>query len=110
LSAWSRPPPREDDVAAFYPRQAAAHDRGLGGGRRLRPVCAHRSRAHIVHHIPGSPGIIVQNQPAAGGRGHDQTSSTGRGPKDGTVIGVPINGLPTARRCCNPARNLIQSG
>ena len=49
----------------------------------------------IVHHIPGQPTAIVQNQPAAGGM--VMTNQLyGQGPKDGTVIGVPLNGIPTA--------------
>jgi len=36
----------------------------VGGGYDLFARIVAR---HIVHHIPGSPGIIVQNQPAAGG-------------------------------------------
>src|SRR3979490_2594129 len=58
-------------------------------------------RRHIVHHIPGSPGIIVQNQPAAGGV--VMTNQLyGQGPRGATVSGLPINGLPTAP--------LLQSG
>jgi hypothetical protein len=50
---------------------------------------------HIVHHIPGNPTVIVQNQPAAGGMVMtNQLFSLG--PKDGTVIGAPLNGVPTA--------------
>jgi tripartite-type tricarboxylate transporter receptor subunit TctC len=56
---------------------------------------------HIIHHIPGHPTIIVQNQPAAGGVVM-ANQLYALGPKDGTVIGVPINGLPTAP--------LLQSG
>jgi tripartite-type tricarboxylate transporter receptor subunit TctC len=56
---------------------------------------------HLVHHIPGQPTIIVQNQPAAGGVVM-ANQLYALGPRDGTVIGVPINGLPTAP--------LLQSG
>ena len=49
----------------------------------------------IVHHIPGQPTAIVQNQPAAGGMVMTNQIYN-QGPKDGTVIGVPLNGIPTA--------------
>src|SRR5262249_25056299 len=49
----------------------------------------------IVHYIPGNPTIIVQNQPAAGGLVMTNQIYN-QGPKDGTVIGVPLNGIPTA--------------
>ena len=53
------------------------------------------SRATSCHYIPGNPSAIVQNQPAAGGVVMiNQLYALG--PKDGTVIGVPINGMPTA--------------
>jgi tripartite-type tricarboxylate transporter receptor subunit TctC len=70
----------------------------VGGGYDLFARIVAR---HIVHYIPGNPSVIVQNQPAAGGV--VMTNQLyGQGPKDGTVIGVPINGLPTAP--------LLQSG
>ena len=50
---------------------------------------------HMVHHIPGQPSIIVQNLPAAGGIVMTNQLYA-QGPKDGTAIGVPINGIPTA--------------
>ena len=50
---------------------------------------------HIVHHIPGNPTVIVQNQPAAGGMVMTNQLFS-QGPKDGTVIGAPLNGVPTA--------------
>jgi tripartite-type tricarboxylate transporter receptor subunit TctC len=64
----------------------------VGGGYDLFARIVAR---HIVQHIPGRPTIIVQNQPAAGGVVM-ANQLHGQGPKDGTVIGVPINGLPTA--------------
>ena len=50
---------------------------------------------HIAAHIPGQPTVIVQNQPAAGGLVMTNQLYA-LGPKDGTAIGVPINGIPTA--------------
>ncbi len=90
----------QDDVAAFYKGKQLRMIVGsaVGGGYDLFARIVAR---HIVHHIPGHPTIIVQNQPSAGGV--VMTNQLyGQGPKDGTVIGVPINGLPTAP--------LLQSG
>jgi tripartite-type tricarboxylate transporter receptor subunit TctC len=70
----------------------------VGGGYDLFARIVAR---HIGNHIPGRPSVIVQNQPAAGGVVM-ANQLYGQGPKDGTVIGVPINGLPTAP--------LLQSG
>ena len=50
---------------------------------------------HMTRHISGNPTIVVQNLPAAGGIVMaNQLFSIG--PKDGTVIGAPINGIPAA--------------
>jgi tripartite-type tricarboxylate transporter receptor subunit TctC len=84
------PAAAQDDVAAFYRGKQLRMLVGsaVGGGYDLFARIVAR---HIVHHIPGSPGIIVQNQPAAGGV--VMTNQLyGQGPKDGTLIGVPING------------------
>ena len=50
---------------------------------------------HLGAHIPGNPFIIVQNQPTAGGMVMTNQLYA-LGPKDGTAIGVPINGIPAA--------------
>ena len=65
---------------------------GPGGGYDLFARAVAR---HIGNHIPGNPTVIVQNQAAAGGLVMvNQLYSLG--PKDGTVIAAPINGIPTA--------------
>jgi tripartite-type tricarboxylate transporter receptor subunit TctC len=92
---WAAAPASaQGDVAAFYKGKQLRMIVGsaVGGGYDLFARIVAR---HIVHHIPGNPAIIVQNQPSAGGV--VMTNQLyGQGPKDGTVIGVPINGLPTA--------------
>src|ERR1700694_916689 len=90
----------QDDVVAFYRGKQLRLIVGsaAGGGYDLFARIVAR---HIVHHIPGHPVIIVQNQPAAGGVVMTNQLYN-QGPKDGSVIGVPINGLPTAP--------LLQSG
>jgi tripartite-type tricarboxylate transporter receptor subunit TctC len=94
------PAQAQDDVAAFYRGKQLRMIVGsaAGGGYDLFARIVAR---HLVHHIPGQPTIIVQNQPAAGGVVM-ANQLYALGPKDGTVIGVPINGLPTAP--------LLQSG
>jgi tripartite-type tricarboxylate transporter receptor subunit TctC len=64
----------------------------VGGGYDLFARVVAR---HLVNHIPGNPHILVQNQPTAGGVVMTNQLYN-QGPKDGTVIGVPINGIPTA--------------
>src|SRR5712691_9522645 len=100
LLCAAAPAGAQGDVAAFYKGKQLRMIVGsaVGGGYDLFARIVAR---HIVHHIPGNPTIIVQNQSAAGGV--VMTNQLyGQGPKDGTVIGVPINGLPTAP--------LLQSG
>jgi tripartite-type tricarboxylate transporter receptor subunit TctC len=90
----AHPAVAQSDVAAFYQGKQLRMIVGsaAGGGYDLFARIVAR---HIVQHIPGRPTIIVQNQPAAGGVVM-ANQLYAQGPKDGTVIGVPINGLPTA--------------
>jgi len=84
----------QDDVAAFYRGKQIRIVVGsaAGGGYDLFARILAR---HLVDHLPGNPTVIVQNLPAAGGLVMtNQLFSLG--PKDGTVIGAPINGIPTA--------------
>ena len=48
----------------------------VGGGYDLFARIVAR---HIVHHIPGHPAVVVQNQPSAGGV--VMTSSTAKAPR-----------------------------
>jgi tripartite-type tricarboxylate transporter receptor subunit TctC len=100
LLGGAAPASAQGDVAAFYKGKQLRMIVGsaVGGGYDLFARIVAR---HIVNHIPGNPYIIVQNQPAAGGVVM-VNQLYGQGPKDGTVIGVPINGIPTAP--------LLQSG
>lgn len=84
----------QGDVAAFYRGKQIRMLVGsaVGGGYDLFARVVAR---HLVNHIPGNPHILVQNQPAAGGVVMTNQLYN-QGPKDGTVIGVPINGIPTA--------------
>jgi tripartite-type tricarboxylate transporter receptor subunit TctC len=84
----------QEDVAAFYKGKTVRIVVGTaaGGGYDLFARIVAR---HLAAHIPGQPVIIVQNLPAAGGLVMtNQLYATA--PRDGTVIGAPINGIPTA--------------
>src|SRR5262245_28916265 len=84
----------QDDVAAFYHGKQIRILVGSapGGGYDLFARVVAR---HMAQHIPGHPTIIVQNFPAAGGMVMtNQLFNVG--PKDGTVMATPINGIPTA--------------
>src|SRR5216684_1585139 len=100
LLCAAAPAGAQGEVAAFYKGKQLRMIVGsaVGGGYDLFARIVAR---HIVHHIPGHPTVIVQNQPSAGGVVMTNQLYA-QGPKDGTVIGVPINGLPTAP--------LLQSG
>jgi tripartite-type tricarboxylate transporter receptor subunit TctC len=84
----------QDDVVAFYRGKQVRLIVGTapGGGYDLFARIVAR---HIAAHIPGQPTVIVQNLPAAGGLVMTNQLYA-LGPKDGTAIGVPINGIPTA--------------
>ena len=85
---------RADDVAAFYKGNTLRIMVGTapGGGYDLFARIVAR---HIGGHIPGEPTVIVQNMPAAGGLAMTNQLFA-IGPNDGSVIGAPINGIPTA--------------
>ena len=65
---------------------------GVGSGYDLNARLLAR---HLASHIPGTPGIIVQNQPGAGSLAMTNALYNS-GPFDGTVIGASFNGMPTA--------------
>jgi tripartite-type tricarboxylate transporter receptor subunit TctC len=100
LFCASAPAAGQEDVGAFYKGKQLRFVVGsaAGGGYDLFARIVAR---HIGNHIPGNPNVIVQNQPAAGGVVM-ANQLFAQGPKDGTVIGIPINGIPTAP--------LLQSG
>jgi len=87
-------PAAAQDVADFYrgKQMRLMVGSSVGGGYDTLGRLLAR---HIVNHIPGHPTMIVQNQPAAGGMVMTNQLYS-QGPRDGTVIGAPINGIPTA--------------
>jgi tripartite-type tricarboxylate transporter receptor subunit TctC len=83
----------QDDVAAFYRGKQVRLVVGTAPGGAY-DLFARIVARHMAAHIPGQPTLVVQNLPAAGGLVMtNQLYAVG--PKDGTVIGVPINGIPT---------------
>ena len=87
-------PARAEDVASFYRGKQIRFIVGSAPGGTY-DLLARIVARHMGAHIPGNPIIIVQNQPTAGGLAMvNQLYAIG--PKDGTVIGVPLNGIPAA--------------
>ena len=92
--ACATPANAQEDVASFYKGKTVRIVVGTaaGGGYDLFARIVAR---HLAGHIPGNPAVIVQNLPAAGGLVMtNQLYATA--PRDGTVFGAPINGIPTA--------------
>jgi tripartite-type tricarboxylate transporter receptor subunit TctC len=88
------PASAQDDVAGFYrgKQLRLVVGTGPGGGYDLFARAVAR---RIGNHIPGNPTVLVQNQATAAGLVMvNQLYSLG--PKDGTVIAAPVNGIPTA--------------
>jgi tripartite-type tricarboxylate transporter receptor subunit TctC len=83
-----------EDVAAFYRGKQIRFVVGSGAGGTY-DLLARIVALHMPAHIPGNPSIIIQNQPTAGGVVM-ANQLYALGPKDGTVIGVPLNGAPAA--------------
>jgi tripartite-type tricarboxylate transporter receptor subunit TctC len=94
LALLAPPAMAQDDVAAFYKDKTLRVVVGVavGSGYDLN---ARTLARHIGAHIPGNPQVIVQNQPGAGSLTMTNTLYAS-GPFDGTVIGAPFNGMPTA--------------
>lgn len=83
-----------EDAASFYAGKQIRFIVGSAPGGTYDTLARIVAR-HLAGHIPGHPLIIVQNEPAAGGLVMTNQLYA-LGPDDGTAIGVPINGIPTA--------------
>ena len=94
LAAMAVLPAQADPVADFYKGKQIRVIVGAaaGGGYDLYARALAR---RMGHYIPGNPVMIVQNQPGAGGVTLTNQLSQ-QGPKDGTAIGAPLSGIPTA--------------
>jgi tripartite-type tricarboxylate transporter receptor subunit TctC len=92
--AVASPAVAQDSVAAFYKDKTIRIVVGVAVGSGY-DINARALGRHLGAHIPGNPSVIVQNQPGAGSL--TMTNALyASGPFDGTVIGAPFNGLPTA--------------
>ena len=87
-------PAHAEDAASFYRGKQIRFIVGSAPGGTY-DLFARAVARHMGAHIPGNPSIIVQNQPTAGGMVMTNQLYA-LGPKDGTAIGVPINGIPAA--------------
>jgi tripartite-type tricarboxylate transporter receptor subunit TctC len=80
-------------LADFYSKNSITIAVGFSAGGNY-DLYARLIARHMGRHIPGNPNIIVQNVPGAGSRVLANTLYN-RGPHDGTMIGVPNQGIPT---------------
>lgn len=94
LSLAAAPARAADGAASFYSGKQIRFLVGSAPGGTY-DVLARIVARHMSAHIPGHPVIIVENEPAAGGL-LMTNQLYALGPDDGTVVGVPINGIPTA--------------
>jgi tripartite-type tricarboxylate transporter receptor subunit TctC len=83
----------QESVADFYRGKTLRIVVGVGVGSGY-DINARAIARHLSAHLPGNPTVIVQNQPGAGSVTM-ANALYNTGPFDGTVIGVPFNGLPT---------------
>ena len=83
----------QEDPAAFYAGKQVRIVVGIGVGSGY-DLTARLVARHIGKHIPGKPDVIVNNQPGAGSITMSNALYAS-GPRDGTVIGAPFNGMPT---------------
>ncbi len=94
FALFASAPAHADDVASFYAGKQIRFIVGSAAGGTY-DLLARIVARHMGAHIPGNPSIIVQNQMTAGGIAMTNELYA-LGPKDGTVIGVPLNGIPAA--------------
>ena len=87
-------PASADEVEKFYTGKQVQLFVGsaVGSGYDINARAVAR---HIGRHIPGSPVIVVQNQPGAGGLVMTNALANTAN-RDGSAIGATINGVPTA--------------
>lgn len=82
----------DKSLADFYARKPVTIAVGFSPGGNY-DLYARAVARHIGRYVPGSPEVIVQNMPGAGSRVLANNLYV-RGPHDGTMIGVPNQGIP----------------
>jgi tripartite-type tricarboxylate transporter receptor subunit TctC len=91
---FASPAAAQDAVANFYRGKQLQLRVGLPAGSGY-DIAGRLIAAHWGAHIPGNPAIVVQNVPGAGSLTlANQIANTA--PRDGTVVGLVTNGVPTA--------------
>ena len=84
----------QDNVANFYRGKQVQLRIGTAAGTGY-DLAGRLVAPYLAKYLPGNPTVIVQNVPGAGSLTlANQLANTA--PKDGTVIGVVTNGMPTA--------------
>ena len=84
----------QDEVAAFYKDKQIRLMVGSAAGSGY-DIGARLLTRYMGRYIPGNPTFIVQNQPGAASI-NMANSLYNIAPRDGTMIGAAINGMPTA--------------
>lgn len=91
--ATAAPAAAQQSVADFYKGKTIRLIVGVGVGSGY-DLNARLLARYLPAHIPGSPTVIVQNQPGAGSLAMTNALYN-TGPFDGTVMGASFNGMPT---------------
>jgi len=91
FAAASIAPTAADPIADFYSGKTLRLVVGGSTGGGYDAVGRLLAR-HIGHHIPGKPGVIVENMSGAGGL-ILMNYLHNRSPKDGTVLGMPTTNV-----------------
>jgi tripartite-type tricarboxylate transporter receptor subunit TctC len=98
--AVTAPPAAAESVADFYRGKQITFMVGSSPGGGYDAIMRLVAR-HIVNHIPGNPGAIVQNTP--GGGSLTMTNRISRvAPQDGTVMGLVQRGVLLAQLTKQP--------
>lgn len=85
------PATAQDSVGEFYKGKSITLIVGSSAGGGYDTYTRLIAR-HMGRHVPGSPSLVVQNLPGAGGNVL-ANQLAGIGPKDGTAIGAPQSGV-----------------
>ncbi len=85
---------RAEDVAAFYRDRQIRLVVGSAAGSGY-DIGARLVARYMANYVPGHPAFVIQNQPGAASVAMTNALYN-IAPRDGTVIGAAINGMPTA--------------
>ena len=100
VNAVNAPPAAAQSVADFYRGKQITFMVGSSPGGGYDAIARLVAR-HIVNHIPGNPGVVVQNTP--GGGSLTMSNRIYRvAPQDGTVVGLVQRGVLLAQLTKQP--------